>query len=657
VRKLLTIAVAPLVLLLSGCSGIPRITSHESVANSVRGVPLQGIVHGGQQPIVGAHIYLLAANTDGYGSSSQSLLTSGSGRTEDSSGNFYVTSGTGGAFNISEEYTCPGSNTQVYLYSIGGNPGAGGTNGAAGLIAGLGSCGSLSSTEGITINEVSTVATAYAIAGFATDATHVSSSGTSQAQLGIQNAFGAIANLESLSTGATLSATPAGNGAPPNQEINTLADMLAACINSSGAITGPTNPTPCYTLFTNAANGSTTPSETATAAINIAHNPGLNITNLYALATASSPFQPTLSSPPNDFTVGITFSGAGLDGSGFAPEGIAVDASGNVWVPNFNSNTVSEFKYNGVVLSNPASLCDNYFCGAGLDEPTSVAIDIYGNAWVANFNGTSITEFNANGYGISGPPGYEGSGLYQPYGVAVDNASHTWVANFGGNNLSEFTSSGSPLSGQNGYAVGSLVGPAGIAADTAGDVWAVDYNASNYLLVESSPSGTQNSDPGGYSGGGLNAPYGVAIDGAGNVWVTNQVGGAAEQGSVSEFGPSGCTAPATFCAESPSTGFSGGGVDGPYGIAIDGLGNVWTANRFGWSISEFNSSGIAITPENGYYTADLESPYGIAIDPSGNVWVANGNDSPLLTEFVGAAAPVVTPLAAGAEYQQLGTRP
>jgi hypothetical protein len=49
--------------------------------------------------------------------------------------------------------------------------------------------------------------------------------------------------------------------------------------------------------------------------------------------------------------------------------------------------------------------------------------------------------------------------------------------------------------------------------------------------------------------------------------------------------------------------------------------------------------------------------YGIAIDGSGDVWVASDDNVGPLAEFVGAAVPVVTPLAAGATYKQLGTRP
>src|ERR1019366_9144135 len=109
--------------------------------------------------------------------------------------------------------------------------------------------------------EVSTVAAAYAFAGFATDAVHVSSSGTPLAKVGIQNAFANAANLATLSTGQAL-ATPPGNpnGAAPQANVNTLANILASCVNTDGTISGPTSPTACYTLLNNAKNGSVVPS-------------------------------------------------------------------------------------------------------------------------------------------------------------------------------------------------------------------------------------------------------------------------------------------------------------------------------------------------------------------------------------------------------------
>jgi len=655
VRTTLTFTVVFAALLFSGCSGAPGFNPVQTDSNSFPGVALHGIVHGGQQPISGAHIYLLAVNTTGYGQASLSLLTSGSGRSEDTNGNYYVTSDSSGSYSITESYNCPNSNTQVYLYSIGGSPGQEeSANTAAGLMTGLGACGALSSNETIIVNEITTVATAYALAGFAASATEVSSSSSILAATGVQNAFGTVANLVSLGTGDVPATTPPGNGVPPKQELYTLADILAACVNSSGSSSSA-----CTTLFANAMNGNVAPTDTATAAINIAHDPGANISALFGLVVPGAPFQPTLSSAPNDFTVAIQYSGGGLDGSGFAPEGIAIDSSGDVWVPNYNSNSVSKFTYNGTVLCHAPPCGSSGFTGAGLNQPTSVAVDIYGNAWVANYGVIantdpglwSISEFTAEGGELNGPPGFAGSGLNSPYGIAIDNLSNTWVSNFGGNNLSEFNSGGTAMSGSTGFAVGSVVGPAGIAADTAGNVWTVDYNASNYLLVESNSSGSQAADPNGYSGGGLNSPYAVAIDANGNVWITNQNGGSSGGGSLSEFSSSGT-------ALSGDNGFSGGGIDGPYGLAIDGLGNVWTANNFSWTISEFSSNGTPISGANGYYATSLVKPYGIAIDPSGNVWVtSNSNSAGSLTEFVGAAAPVATPLAAGAEYKELGTRP
>lgn len=177
-------------LVLVGCSG-GSIGGLDETA--VVGAHFTGVVHGGQQPIVGAEIFLFAANTTGYGgnglaasasNASISLLKSASNTTQDTNSSdatyndYYVTTGTGGSFAITGDYTCiPGQ--QVYLYAQGGNPTypSGSANSAIGLLAALGSCpsgDSFPSTTYVMVNEVSTIATAYALAGFATDALHVS---------------------------------------------------------------------------------------------------------------------------------------------------------------------------------------------------------------------------------------------------------------------------------------------------------------------------------------------------------------------------------------------------------------------------------------------------------------------------------------------------
>jgi hypothetical protein len=185
-----------------------------TIAKPAPPAPSGTVLHG-QVPIAGAHVYVLAANTTGYGNASVSLLDSALTGASDSIG-AYVTTGSDGTFKITGDYTCT-ANTQVYLYALGGDSGPG-NNPASGLLAVLGNCptsGSFSTTAKITVNEVSTIAAAYAMAGFATDATHVSSSGTPLAETGIANAFANAASLADLSTGTALRATSAGNGVVP----------------------------------------------------------------------------------------------------------------------------------------------------------------------------------------------------------------------------------------------------------------------------------------------------------------------------------------------------------------------------------------------------------------------------------------------------------
>jgi PKD repeat protein len=87
-------------------------------------VALTGVVYGGQLPMVGAHVYLLAANTTGYGGSdiaasssnaSVSLLSAAETGSSDSVG-AYVVTGSNGGFSLTGDYSCV-SGQQLYLYA------------------------------------------------------------------------------------------------------------------------------------------------------------------------------------------------------------------------------------------------------------------------------------------------------------------------------------------------------------------------------------------------------------------------------------------------------------------------------------------------------------------------------------------------------------
>jgi streptogramin lyase len=562
----------------------------------------------------------MAVNTTGYGgpgipasstNKSASLLTTGAG--QDSLG-YFVTTDSNGDFNITGDYTCPSTWANPYLYAVGGDSGSG-ANAAITLVAPVASCEGAS--EFITVNEVSTIASAYAFAGFASDPTHVSTSGSVLDATVANNAANTILNLENPNTGVAYATTPGGNGTVPQAEIDTLANILAACINSTGS-----GSTQCSTLFANAANGGTQPTDMATAAVNIAHNPGANISNLIGLQIPSSPFQPMLSATPtpNDFTIAVTYTGGGMND----PLGLAIDSSGDVWTTNTNggANSLSEFSPVGVAISNTGG-----FTGGGLYTPYGIAIDSTGKVWVVNSGNNTLSEFNPSGTPDSATA-FSGGGLASPTNICIDAGGDLWIANGFANNVSEFSSSGtaatnSPFSG------GGIDGGIDIACDAAGHVWISNSNA---VLSELTTSGGVVSS-GGYTGGGLNESYGVAIDGSGNVWTANS-----GNNSISKFNSSGA-------AQSGSSGYTGGGLSSPQYIAVDRAGNVWVANEGSHSISEFNSGGTAVTGSGGYQLPTTAVARELAIDGSGNIWVTN-YDVNILTEFVGLASPVVTPTVA-----------
>jgi len=624
-RSFLTLLLAALAF--TGCAFSPSATPTPAT-----GATISGKAFGGQQPLVGSHVYLMAANsgvftpnTSGYGNQSVSLLTTAATGYSDAIG-AYVPTGSDGSFNITGDYTCPSATTQTYLYALGGNPGAG-VNSAAGFLAVLGPCGSLSASTYVWINEVSTVAAAFAIAGFATDATHVSSSGTPLAQTGIANAFANAANLAALKTGAALATTPAGNGTVPQATINTLANILAACVNSPGP--GSSN---CTTLLSNTlSNGATgtMPTDTATAAINIAHNPGANVAALYGSPAPTSPFSPTLSAQPNDFTLALSFTGGGIGTQGSAPTAIAIDSAGGVWIAGGFGHFISRLSSTGAALSPSTG-----YTGGGIYNPDSIAIDSSGNAWIANHGNASISEFSSTGTALSPSTGYTGGGLDVPESIAIDGSGNVWAANAGNNTVSEFSSAGSAISSSTGYIGGGLNEPFSIAIDGAGNAWIADYGASS--ISKFSSAGTALSSSAGYTGGGLDNPNSIAIDGSGNAWTTSL-----NNSTVSKFSSAGA-------ALSPSSGFASGGLGYPLSLAIDGAANIWVANDYTHpeSVSELSNAGAALSPSIGYTGGVLEAPFSVAVDGSGNVWVADSGTVTVI-EIIGAATPVITPVCAG----------
>lgn len=401
-------------LLLSGCG--QAVNSLAGASGGTAVVTMQGQVNSGQQPVSGATLKLYAAGSTGYGSayvyaSADSLL-----------GNNVVTTDSSGHFVVTGQYQCPASNPEVYLVTRGGTSVVGAAaNPNLAMMTALGPCLSLSSSTAIQVNELTTVASVWALAPFMTGITNVGTSASNSA--GLANAFAAVNKLVNTATGTSPGLTLPATATLPTAEMNTLANILAACVNSSGGTAG--DHSLCGNLFALAvAPNGTAPTDSLTAMLNIAHNPAQNVSQLNMLSSPLAPFQPTLPNAPTSWTIAIRYGGFS------APRGIAADQSGNLWIANSGAQNVVE-------LSSSGSVTGSYASGlAG----TAVAIDQAGNAWASASSSGSLLKIAPSGTVTT----VSGGGLSITNAVAVDGTGQVWAAGTG-STLSGFSSAGAPL--------------------------------------------------------------------------------------------------------------------------------------------------------------------------------------------------------------------
>ena len=659
----------------------------------VSGPTVTGTVLSGTAGVNLAEVQLYAAGQTGYGSNGIPLGAA-------------VSTSSTGAFTATFS-SCPASpGDLVYAVATGGDAGKG-ANPALQLMTALGPCSKLAATA-YTINEATTVASAYALAPFMTTAPNVGSSATNY--LGLTNAFATVNNLVNVATGTALTITPAyatktvaylNTSTAPQARLNTLANILNPCVDSSGAGGG------CSNLFSGATpTGGTAPANTLQAILNIAQHPGEAVPALFGLASASGPFKPELKTAPNDFTLAVTYTGGGLgisptvmngtvsfggtDFTGVGPtqaSSLAIDNKGNIWVTaggfdyaNFVSTAplLAEFNVLGAPLTpatkvsgaNPPAVTYGGFDPEPTSSPTSlasIAIDITENNWIAD-NSSSGDLFEVS------PAFAVSSSLLlgnEITSLAIDANSTVWAFNVSLNEIhnGKVTTltppSGLPYAGQLNDltfdANGGLWGSEELSpSSSAPDIYQMDTTTGG-ILFDAVPAG------GAYTT--------TVADNAGNIYGCGDPGG-----QTLDLLNSGALLKTYALTTTRGCGAQ---------LVLDGQGHIFAvSNGFGFptgmAVDEFTTAGKLISPlANGYTgTSNEESPtinpdpnfFGngpggtdfagtAAIDGSGNLWVlnpdTNGVNAPgnVLVEFVGIAAPVVTPTSVAVANGSLGLRP
>jgi len=343
------------------------------------------------------------------------------------------------------------------------------------------------------------------------------------------------------------------------------------------------------------------------------------------------------------------------------PNSICNDAYGNVFVTDSRNHRIRKISTSGLVTTLAGSKM-GYLDGIGTEAsfnwPAGIAVDASGNLYVADCGNHRIRKITASGvvttFAGSGNKAYkDGNGIEAsfnwPAGIALDSSGTIYVADAGNHRIRKITPGGIVTtlagSGNETYADGSkneasFRHPTGIAVNAFGNIYVADqFNQRiRKITTEGFVSTFAGSGAIAYensvgSSASFRYPIGLAVDISGNVYVAdfgnNRIRKITAAGVVTTF-----------------AGFGNGSyADGvgifayfsePHGVSIDALGNLYVADSDNNRIRKITAAGVVTTLagcENPTYTdgfgtkASFKNPYGIAIDASGNIYVAdNGNN-------------------------------
>src|SRR5450755_3565888 len=560
----------------------------------VRRGALSGVVETGKRPLPGSVVVLYAAG-------STSRLRLGSALT-----------GARGRFRIS--YVPPHREAVLYLIATGGSRAAGPA------VQLLSVAGSVQQPRlSVKVNELTTVASAYALAQFTHGAVVRGRSP------GLENAAATASNLVKPSTGgvsSVLATPPNGSDTDTLETLRTLADIVGGCTQGSVRT--------CRRFVAARPPGASPPTNTLQAVLDIAHHPTNNSVRLFALRKTHS-YGPQLNTAPTAWVLSLKYTAGGVNG----PGRMAFDSHGSVWVTNnFEPpapNTSAGF---GLISLSPTGkpINNSPVEGGGLEGVWwGIAIDQRDQVWTSNYTGhdttpftspdfkggTSVSEFADNGSPLSPSTGFTNGNISAPQGLAVDQHRNVWIANHVGNSVSEYPH-GDPSAAKV-ITGGGLSKPFAVAIDARGNKWVTDNAISNTL-----PGGVTKIDASGRAsgpimGGGLSSPQGISVDRYGNLWVANL-----GSDSITLIGPDGRINP-----RSPIRAKS---LIGPWSTAVDGNGNIWVASFIGQTLTELcganrsrcppgtRTGGVLSPRARGFTNGGLEHLTAVQIDASGNVW-------------------------------------
>lgn len=354
-----------------------------------------------------------------------------------------------------------------------------------------------------------------------------------------------------------------------------------------------------------------------------------------------------------------------------APASVAVDAGGNLFIADVSNSRVRKVSADGTIATvagkggYPYSGEGGPATNAGL-SPRAVAVDAQGTLYIADELNSRVLAISPDGIiktvAGNGLAGFSGEGgratsaqLVSTFDVAVDGQGNLFLPDYSSNVVRKVSPKGiiTTVAGGGTGAVGDggpatnarLMQPYGVAVDQQGDL----FIGEDYRIRKVSPDGTITTVAGtgapGFSGDGgpatsarLIDPAGLVVDAKGNLFFTDR--GNVRIREVSAQGI------ITTVAGNGKSGFSGDGgpaisaqLNVPYGLAVDGQGNLFIADSYNYRVRKVDPSGTITTVAgdgnsgytyNGTYpissgdggpatSAHLSDAWGVAVDGQGNL--------------------------------------
>ena len=318
--------------------------------------------------------------------------------------------------------------------------------------------------------------------------------------------------------------------------------------------------------------------------------------------------------------------------------GIAVDAANNVYIADEYNNRIRKVSASGIITT-VAGNGTGGFSGDGgaataaeLNNPKGVAVDASGNLYIADDYNQRIRVVSASAIirtiagtgtaGFSGDGGpATGANLNAPSAVAVDAAGRIYISDYNNNRIRVINASGiistfagngtSGFTGDGGYATAAeLYSPSGINFDAAGNLYLADYQNSRIRKIATSGiiSTVAGNGTVGFSGDGgaataaaLYFPLGVALDAAGNIIICDYENNRIRKVTV---GPTYCSPSFFEAAYSCSTMYTNISGFHVVGTTATNINDRVACDGSGYEVHTAMSSTFA---QGGSYTATINT--------------------------------------------------